>query len=174
MSFSVVCPKQVRSQARSQEARVLQRLPDGSVAVEIDGQKMLAITDSQRKDWLKLQGRFDDCQKDGRELTGQVASLKHQVELKTKDVTIAEQQGASFKADFDRAKEDTGRARQDAQRNFGLFMGERQLRVEARQFIPHGNGGNSIFAKLLNFLDKPVVQTGFKLGIPLYQTFKCS
>ena len=146
--------------------KVLQNLDDGSRAIAIDGQRYLAITRQQLDAWQKLQIDYDGLVKLRAEDATQIATLQHKWELAAKDTETAGAKADSYKADFELARE-------DAKRNFGLFMSERALRVEAQQFIPH-TGGNGALAKLLDLLDRPAVQAGFKLGIPLYQTWKCS
>lgn len=146
--------------------KLLQNLDDGSRAISIDGQKYLAITRQQLDAWQKLQIDYDGLVKRREEDAGQLATLQRKWELAVTDTVTATAKADSYKSDFERARE-------DAKRNFALFMSERELRAEAQQFIPHGNTSGA-FAKLLSFLDRPVVQAGFKLGMPIYQTWKCS
>jgi hypothetical protein len=162
MSFSVVC--------RSQEVKQFPPNADGSIPVEIDGQKYLAITASQLKSWLKLQVDVDALQQDAKELQLQIATLQHEKELLQKDVTIANQSRDSALKDLERSKEDTARAQEDAKRNFGLLIGERQLRIEAQQFVPHSSGG--ALGKFLAVFDHPAAQAGFKLVIPTITMFR--
>jgi len=147
--------------------KLLQNLDDGSRSISIAGQKYLAITRQQLDAWQKLQIDYDGLIKLCAEDAVQVATLEHKRDLAVKDAEFWAAKAYSYKSDFERARE-------DAKRNFGLFMSERELRTEAQQFIPHGNGGSGPFAKLLAIIDQPAVQAGFKLGIPLYQTWKCS
>lgn len=164
---AVLCP----AQTPSESARVLQKFEDGSYLVEIAGIKFRALTAEQLRTWANAQADLSGCQKDSKELEGQVATLTHQKELLEKDVTIAVQQKDSAVADLARSREDTARAQEDAKRNFGLLMGERQLRIEAQQFIPHGNVGG-LGGKLLKALDGPYGQAAFKLVIPAAQFVK--
>lgn len=158
MLFSVVC--------QSQQCSVIKKLDDGSWAVDCgEPEKRLAITKLQLDSWAKLQIDFDASQKEKIELNKQIGVLTQQKELLQKDVTIADQQRDSALKDLTRSQEDTSRAQEDAKRNFGLLIGERQLRIEAQQFIPHGEvkgfGGT-----ILKFLDGPYGQSAFKLVIP--------
>lgn len=164
MLFSVVC--------RSQQCSVVKKLDDGSWAVDCgETEKRLAITKLQLDSWSKLQIDFDASQKEKIELNKQIDILTHQNELLQKDVTIADQQRDSALKDLSRSQEDTARAQEDAKRNFGLLMGERQLRIEAQQFIPHGEV-KGIGGALLKFLDGPYGQSAFKLVIPSAQFVK--
>lgn len=164
MLFSVVC--------RSQQCSVVKKLDDGSWAVDCgEPEKRLAITKLQLDTWSKLQIDFDAAQKEKLELNKQVEILTHQKELLQKDVTIADQQRDSALKDLTRSQEDTARAQEDAKRNFGLLMSERQLRIEAQQFIPHGKV-NGVGGAILNFLDGPYGQSAFKLVIPTAQFIK--
>lgn len=169
--FSVaLCPAQVPKPIEP-AAKVVQKFEDGSYLVEIDGVRFRALTADQLRTWAKSQVDLETCQKDSNELAGQLDSRNQQIELLRKDVVIAGQERDSALKDLSRSKEDTERAREDARRNFGLLMGERQLRIEAQQFIPHGNV-KGFAGKVLNFLDGPYGQATFKLVIPAAQFIK--
>lgn len=173
MTFSVVLsPAQSPAPATNPPAKVIQKFDDGSYLVDIGGVRFRALTADQLRDWGKAQVDLEACQKDQKELEGQVATLNHTIDLLKKDVKIAQQDRDIVLADFARSREDTERAREDAKRNFGLFMGERELRVEAQQFIPHSQA-KGFWGKVLNILDSPQSQAFFKMGVPIYQMARC-
>lgn len=153
---------------RGQQATVIKKLDDGSFIVEIEGKQFRAVSNAALNDQARafdsLQARIVACGKDRIEVDAQLTTRSHEVELLKKDVTLVEQQRDSFKIDLVRTQE-------DAKRNFALFMGERELRVESQQFIPHGKV-NGVGGKILSFLDGPYGQATFKLVIPTAQFLK--
>lgn len=152
------------SAAVCQSQRIIERLPDGSIRVEIDDKQYLAITREQLDSWQILQNNFDAAQKVNTEQVTQIRELTLQVELKAAQAALEKQKADSLQTDFERARE-------DARRNFGLFMSERELRVEAQSFIPKGNA-SGFWGKALDFLNSQPAQIGFKLVIPTAQAIK--
>lgn len=148
----------------AQVLKFVEALPDGSKVITLDGIEYRAITGDKAVELAKQKADLVACRADRTELSSQVNILNHTNELLKKDITIAEMMRDSFKTDFERAQA-------DAKRNFGLFIGERELRVEAQQFIPHGNV-NGFGGKILNFLDGGYGQSLFKLVIPTAQFIK--
>ena len=137
---------------------------DGSKWITIDSKSYLAITREQADAWQILQNKYDRSQADIKDLNVEVKEAQTQVELKEAQRQLAQQRADSFEKDFNRSQE-------DAKRNFTLYMREHDLRVEAQQFIPHGDVGG-FGGWLLKALDGPFGQVGFKLVIPTAQFIK--
>lgn len=126
---------------------------------------MLAITEGQLRDWLKLQGRFDDCQKDNKELTGQIATQDHQLQLSAKDVDLAN-------LSRDSALKDLARSQEDARRNLGLAMSEQALRQQLVAALPVKAKTGGFAGKVLDFLNSPAGEIGFRLVVPTVTAIK--
>lgn len=152
-------------------ATVLKLNDDGSYQIEISGQRFRALTGKQLDDWAKMeidlrgaQQKNENLQADNKELEGELATRTHELGEEQKKFIASEAKVTSLTLDFERARE-------DAKRNFGLFMGERQLRTEAQQFIPHGEV-KGFGGFILKALDGPYGQAAFKLVIPSAQFLK--
>ena len=94
-----------------------------------------------------------------------VEQLQHDNDLLRKDVEIANLKRAD-------AEKDLAQARADANHYRGLFLGEqaRQMMTGKAQLVPHSN--TSTFDKVLKVFDSQLVMTGFRIGIPLIQTYR--
>jgi len=149
----------------AQEARIVERLADGSYVVSIAGVEHRAFDAAKMRELEKRKVDLDAALRINAEKDAQIKELGLQVELKEAQKALIQQKADSFKADFERSQE-------DAKRNFGLFVGERELRVEAQQFIPHGQT-NGFWGKVLNTLDSPASQAFWKLAVPTYQMMRC-
>ena len=145
-----------------QSIKIVEKLPDGSYVIAIDGVEFRAITGDKAVELAKQKVDLDACKKISAEKDIQIKELTLLRDLAEAQKALVQQKADSFKADFDRSQE-------DAKRNFGLFMGERQLRIESQQFIPHGSG-NGLGVKILKLFDSPYGQAGIKLVNPLVQT----
>lgn len=171
-----LCQGQSLSGFKCDAALGCKKLSDGSYEIVVDGQRLKAVTNAQLNEQAKaidlmretLSAQLAACQKDRNEADLQNVKKDHEIELLKKDVTIAEMKESEALAKFERSKQDTAKAQEDAKRNFGLLMGERQLRINESQFIPHGNVGG-LGGELLKVLDGPVGQIAFKLVIPAAQ-----
>lgn len=147
--------------SNAQSIRIVEKLPDGSFVVSIEGSEYRAITGDKAIELAKQKVDLVAAQKVNAELVGQVKEALLQRDLAEAQKALIQQKADSFEGDFVRSQE-------DAKRNFSLFMAERDLRVEGQQFIPHGKVGG-IGGKLLSFLDGPYGQGLFKLVIPAAQ-----
>lgn len=150
MSGSVVC--------QSQEIKRVKDNPDGSIQVEINGRRYLAVTGPQLDAWQILQNNYNAATANLKDKDIEIKELTLQRDLAEAQKALIQQRADSFEADFNRSQ-------QDAKRNFNLFIGERELRTEAQQFIPHGKV-SGFGGKVLSFLDGPYGQGLFKLAIP--------
>jgi len=145
--------------------REIERLPDKSIRIEIDGQQYLAITRSQLDAWQILQNNFDKCQADAKDLNTMIKESQLQRDLAIAREALANQKVESLAGDFAQCREDT-------KRNYSLFMSERDLRIGAQSFIPHSTV-KGFWGKLLGAMDHPASQTFWKIGVPAYQMFRC-
>lgn len=136
--------------------------------VEIGGKRFKAVDNEllneQSKVFDKLTAERDAARKDGAAADAQIVALKNEKQKLAEKVSFTEQQ-----------RDDARRNLQDARvfiaQQKQLLDQETQLRKDSQQFVPHGSG-NGFGAKLLSFFDKPAVQAGFKIGIPLLQMGK--
>lgn len=150
---------------RSQDKyETVQRNPDGSIWIRVNGENYLAITGKQSDDWAIALKELEGQKKTIAELNVQITEALLQRDLAQARETIQKQKAESFEADFKRARE-------DAARFHALFMSERELRIEAQQFVPHGN--KTKLDKVLAFFDRKEVVSFFKIGIPMWQTWRC-
>lgn len=156
------CSVECRSQ---DQIKTIKKLDDGSIALEVNGLPMLAITPAQLKEWQKLQGRLDDSEAKNAEKEIQITKLENEKTLLVKDVASAETQR-------DSAVEDAARARDDAKRYLGLSIKLDTLLTESRQFIPHGEV-KGFWGKVVKVLDHPAFQATWKLVPPTYQMMRC-
>lgn len=146
------------------QARVIERLADGSIRIEIDGTQYLAITRAQLDAWQILQNNHDKLVADVKDKDVQIKEALLQRDLAQAREALIQQKSDSFEKDFNRAKEDSVRWHD-------LFISERELRNEARQFVPHGS--KTKLDKVLAFFDRPATVSFFKIGLPLIQTWRC-
>lgn len=147
--------------SNGQTIKIVEKLPDGSFVVSIDNVEFRAISAGKAVELAKQKIDLTAAEKVNAELVGQVKEALLQRDLAEAQKALIQQKADSFDADFKRSQE-------DAKRNFSLFMTERDLRIEAQQFIPHGNVGG-FGGKLLKFVDSPVFQAGVKIVIPIAQ-----
>ena len=143
----------------AQTLAVVEKLPNGSFVILIDGIEHRAFNPEQMRALDKRKIELEGCQREKTELDNQIAVLTREKELLKKDVEIANLKAQSFEVDFNRAQE-------DSKRNYGLFIGERTLRQQATQFVPHGNA-SGFGGKVLKFLDSGYFQFGIKVATPL-------
>ena len=141
----------------AQEVKIIEKMPDGSYVVSISGVEYRALGADKMKDLLQQKADFETLKQIDSEKDTQIKAQAQEVELLKKDVHISNLERDSYKSDFERV-------RQDSQRNFNLFMTERDLRVEATQFIPHGS--KTGFGKFLSLFDSQGAQTALKLVVP--------
>jgi hypothetical protein len=149
----------------AQDARIVEKLADGSFIVAIGAIEYRALPPAKVAELAKQKVDLEASQKVNNELNFQIKEAILQRDLAQAREDIQKQKAASFEADFNRARE-------DSKRNFGLFMSERELRVEAQQFIPHGKT-KGFMGKVLTFLDSPYSQAFWKLAVPTYQMIRC-
>jgi chromosome segregation ATPase len=132
------------------------------------GQKFRALTGAQLDDLGRMEVDLNGARKlnenlqaDNAQLEKQNATLlseKAQLEIK---FNASEQKVASLQTDLSGSRVDTNRY-------FVLLSDEVKARGQAQQFIPH-SGAKGVVGKFLELLDKPAVQLGFKVGLPLLQ-----
>jgi len=149
---------------RAQEAKVIKRLDEHSFEVEIGGQRFKAVDNvllnEQSRSFDKLTAERDAARKEAAALDETFADEKKKLNDKVEQLT---QQRDSARRDLQDARVFSAQQKQ-------LLDQEAALRKESQQFVPHGGGG---FAdKFLAFFDKPAVQAGFKIALPLAQTFR--
>lgn len=156
MLFAVTCS--------AQQVSIVEQLSDGSYILKIDGAEFRAFGAAKMKE---LEGRKADlaaCQRDGALAEGQIAVLTDEKQKLVEKVSLTERQRDDFKNQLQDTRVFVAQQKQ-------LLDQEAQLRKDSQQFVPHGNG-SGLGARLLSFFDKPAVQAGFKIGIPLLQTGK--
>lgn len=141
----------------AQEVRIVEKLADGSFVVAIDGKEFRAITGDKALELAKQKAALETCKADQVLASEQIAGLNNSIALLKKDVTIADQQRDIERGNFVRA--------------MAMYDGERKLREQSGQFIPHGKVGG-FGGKVLDFLDSGVGQALFKLVIPTAQAIK--
>lgn len=145
--------------------RILERLPDGSIRVEVEGKQYLAITRTQLDDWQILQNRFDAAQVTLKEKDIQLAEKQGQLNTALANVEFANEKTKSALADFERAKE-------DARRNLGRAIQEQLLREQLVAALPTPKKTGGVAGKMLDWLDSPAGQIGFRFVIPAAQAIK--
>jgi hypothetical protein len=163
--FAATMTLSVAFLANGQEFKRLKINPDGSQDILIDGVRHLAITRAQIDEWQILKNNYDAAQKINAEQVIQIKELTLERDLARANQALIQQRADSFEKDFNRARE-------DAARNFSLFQSERELRVEASQFIPHGN--KTKLDKILSLFDHPGVQLTIKGFAPVWTALRCS
>lgn len=150
---------------RSQDKfETVQHNPDGSIWIRVNGVSYLAITGKQSDDWAAAVKDLEGQKKINVELGIQIKEALLQRDLAQTQRDLQMQRASSFEKDFNTA-------RADAIRNFELFQSERSLRIEASSFVPHGS--KTKFDKFLALFDNKYVLSGFKIGLPLIQTWRC-
>jgi len=149
----------------AQQARVIEKLADGSFVVSIDNVEFRALGADKVREIQKQKIDLDAATKTNGELQSQIQTQAQEVALLKKDFEIVGLQKESFERDFNRAQA-------DGKRNFELFQSERALRVEAGSFIPHGKT-SGFWGKILDGLDHPASQDFWKLAVPTYQMMRC-
>lgn len=145
---------------------VVSDLPDDQFIVRRNGKEYLSLNADKVRELQKQKIDLDTAQKINAEKDIQIKELSLQRDLAHAQQALAEQKATSLEADFNRVRE-------DAKRNFSLYMSERELRVEASQFIPHGQT-KGFWGKFLNALDHPASQSFFKMGFPIFNAARCS
>lgn len=141
-----------------QSIRIIETLPNDQFIIEIAGKEYRAINGDKAVELAKQKIDLNAALKIGEAKDAQIKELTLQRDLAEARKSLIQQRADSFEADFNRSQE-------DAKRNFNLFIGERELRTEAQQFIPHGKV-SGFGGKVLSFLDGPYGQGLFKLAIP--------
>ena len=126
-------------------ARVVEVLPDNGYIVEIDGVKFRAITDEQLRMIQERKARLEGCEKELALGDAEMGRLKAAVELALKDAQLATAQAAV--------------ERERANLFEAMYQGERELRLQAEALAKRG--------RVSRFFDKPAVQIGIKLGMPI-------
>lgn len=144
---------------------LVERLGDGSFVVSVDGREYRALGPEKMRELAKQKIDLETATKINTELTRQVEILILERDLAKSQSALIQQKADSFEADFNRSRE-------DAKRNFNLFIGERELRRGAQQFIPHGKA-SGFGGKILSFLDSSYAQAVWKLAVPTWQLVKC-
>lgn len=149
-------------------ARVIQVNEDGSLQIESMGQRFRALTGAQLDDLARMEVDLNGARKLNQNLQAGNAELekqklallseKAQLEIK---FNASEQKVASLANDLSGSRVETNRY-------FVLLNDEVKARGQAQQFIPH-SGANGVVGKFFELLDKPAVQFGFKVGLPLFQ-----
>src|SRR5258708_15793793 len=158
MLFELTC--------KAQTVTSVQQLPDKSYIVVIDGIEHRAYGPAKMRELEVTKKEHDAFQQDNIKANEQIVVLTDKNKLLQTNFDLQSKLAGSYKEDFDRSQE-------DAKRNYGLFIGERTLRQEATQFIPHGNS-TVLGVKILKLFDSPYGQVGMKLVNPLVQTFVMS
>lgn len=151
--------------SNAQTVRVVEALPNDQFIVEINGKEYRAINGDKAVELAKQKVDLEATQRINAEQVIQIRELTLQRDLARAEKALVQQKADSFEADFKRARD-------DAARNFSLFQSERELRVEASQFIPH-SGAKGFWGKVLNALDSPASQAFWKLAVPTYQMVRC-
>lgn len=150
---------------RCEAQRIVEVLPADSFIVEINGKEYRAINADKVREIQSQKIDLDAATKTNGELQSQIQTQAQEIALLKKDVEIVGLERDSFKSDFTRSQE-------DAKRNMGLFLGERQLRVEAQGFIPKGQS-HGFWGKTLDLLNTQQAQVAFKVGLPLFTAMRC-
>lgn len=148
----------------AQDIRVIERLADGSFIVAIDSVEFRALPPAKVAELAKQKIDLEGAQKINLELNVQIKEALLQRDLAQARKDLVQQKAESFEKDFNRTREDAARFQ-------SLFMSERDLRIEASQFVPHGN--RTKLDKVLAFFDRPATVSFFKIGLPLIQTWRC-
>jgi hypothetical protein len=138
-------PKGGTQSAGMLAASVIEVLPDGGYVVEIGGVKFRAITDDQLRTIQKRKARLEGCEKDRVLADAEIDRLKAAIELVQKDAQLATAQ--------------TAIERERAGRFEAMYQGEQALRLQAEALAKRG--------KVSRFFDKPAVQIGLKLALPI-------
>jgi hypothetical protein len=148
--------------SKAQQSTVTEKTVDGYiVTIEVSPGVWIehrAFGPAKMKELENTKAERDAFQADNIKANAEVAVLTDKNKLLQTNFDLQSSLAASYKADFDRSQE-------DAKRNFGLFMGEREIRVQQQQFIPHGKAGG-FGGKVLSFLDSGYGQSLFKLVVP--------
>jgi hypothetical protein len=154
-------------------ARALALNKDGSYDIEIGGQRLRALTGPQLDAWAYMEveltaarARNENLQADNVALEKEKATLNHEkAELEIKFIASEEKVG-SLTRDLTESKAAT-------LRNFGLLADSIKSRDEmAGQFIPR-TSAKGWWGKFLTVLDRPELQTTFKVGVPLFNAARC-
>lgn len=148
----------------AQEARIVEKLADGSFIVAIGSIEYRALPPAKVAELEKQKKELEATKQINVELGIQIKEALLQRDLAQAQRDLEKQKADSFKADFERAQE-------DARRNFGLFIGERTLRQEAAQFVPHGN--KTKFDKFLTLFDSKAMQFAIKGFAPIWTAVRC-
>lgn len=149
----------------AQDARVVEKLADGSFIVAIGSIEYRALPPAKVTELAKQKIDLEASQKVNLELNVQIKEALLQRDLAQAQKALIQQKSDSFEKDFNRARE-------DAVRFQSLFMSERELRQEAQSFVPRGSATGK-FGKFLDFLNSQPVQLSFKVLIPLLNTARC-
>lgn len=148
----------------AQEARIVEKLADGSFIVAIGAIEYRALPPTKVAELAKQKIDLDAAQKVNTELNVQIKEAVLQRDLAQAREALQSQKVDSLQADFNRAREDASRFQ-------SLFMSERELRREASSFVPHGN--KTKFDKFLALFDNKTVQFTIKGLLPIVQTWRC-
>lgn len=156
------------SLCQAQQATVVKQLDEHSFVVEIGGKRYKAVDNEllneQARSFDKLTAQRDAALADVSAANSQSSVLRDEkVKLEGKVNDLIAQR--------DDARRDVQDARVFIAQQKQLLDQEAEARKATQQFIPHGNSGGWA-GKLLDFFDKPAVQAGMKIVLPLAQTAK--
>lgn len=142
------------------QVTLVKQLDEHSAVVEINGKRYKAVDNDllneQAKSFDKLTAERDAARADGAQANAEIVALNDKVGQ------VAQQR--------DDARRDLQDARVFISQQKQVIDQEASWRKGAQQFVPHGSSGFA--GKFLAFFDKPAVQAGFKIALPLAQAAK--
>lgn len=140
--LALVC----NAQAQEHAAKVIEVLPNDQFIIEVSGKQYRAINADKTVELAKQKIDLETCQANEKR-------FEDRIKIAEQNTIIASQRADIEHGNFTRA--------------MAMFEGERKLRQESSQFIPHSKSN-----WLLNALDSPYSQAFWKIAIPLAQTIR--
>lgn len=133
-----------RGQTKTDQARIVERLPNGEAIIEIDGVELRAITADRAREIVARKAELERVKTENALLIEQNARLKDALVLAKKDAELAGLQSQL--------------ANERASKFQLMYDGEHALRLQCETLAR----GNSV----TRFFNNPYVQIGFKIVWP--------
>lgn len=140
--FALAC----NAQSQEHAATIVETLPNDQFIVRIGDREYRALNAEKVTELAKQKIDLETCQANEKR-------FEDRIKIAEQNTIIASQRADIEHGNFTRA--------------MAMFEGERKLRQESSQFIPHLKSN-----WLLNALDSPYSQAFWKIAIPLAQTIK--
>lgn len=155
VSFSTNTQAQTASPSAvaPQSARVVERLPDGDLILEVGGVEYRAITAEHARRLASERVEYTACAAERANLEQQAAHAENAALLSNKDKQLAETQLAL--------------ERERSLKHLTMYQAERDLRLQADSLVERSRSSG----RVSKFFDNPFVQVGTKLGFPALQSW---